>query len=51
VNDNDGKEQQNSIREAPLIFGLITLLRKFRYDGFLSLELGWAYLRSVPTHM
>jgi len=45
VNDNDGKQQQNAIPgEGVIDFGgLVNLLRKFGYDGFLTLELGWGY--------
>ncbi len=45
VNDNDGKQQQNAIPgEGVFDFdGLMKSLRKFGYDGYLTLELGWGY--------
>lgn len=45
VNDNDGKQQQNAIPgEGVFDFGgLVRILRKSGYDGYLTLELGWGY--------
>ena len=45
INDNNGKEQQNSIPgDGNFDFeNLLALLRQNGYDDFLSLELGWHY--------
>jgi protein FrlC len=45
VNDNDARQQQNAIPgDGSFDFtGFIRLLRRYHYDGFLSLELGWTY--------
>ncbi len=45
VNDNDGKQQQNAIPgEGSFDFSkLAQLLNRDKYQGFLTLELGWTY--------
>jgi fructoselysine 3-epimerase len=45
INDNDQKQQQNAVPgEGTVNFArLINLLRSYRYDDFLTLELGWHY--------
>ena len=45
INDNNAKEQQNAVPgEGNVDFlAMADLLRKNKYTGFLSLELGWQY--------
>jgi sugar phosphate isomerase/epimerase len=45
INDNDQKQQQNAIPgEGTVNFArLINLLQSYRYDDFLTMELGWNY--------
>jgi len=45
INDNNSKEQQNAIPgEGTFNFeGMVDLLRRYDYQGFLTLELGWNY--------
>jgi len=45
INDNNKVQQQNAIPgEGNFDFArIITLLKKYNYEGFLSIELSWAY--------
>jgi protein FrlC len=60
INDNNKKQQQNAIPgEGNFDFArFISLLKKYNYDGFLSIELSWAYsfdpvpsLNKTITHL